>query len=144
VVAGCLQAVVALAGAGCGRTKSAVPPDAAAGGDVPASTATLDATAHDAPECFRPSVMTPGLVCFGDDAAPYLAYLAPRDGGPAVGLCPAPSDFDLYLGEADPGYFPCGGPLTRDQLAAAEDAGAPRPDAGNIACCYWVEERWGF
>jgi hypothetical protein len=146
--------VAAISGGGCGPTTlpaaadSGVVADSAAEVQAPADAADtksiVDVRADaDEPACFRPAVMVPGLVCFGDDPAPYLMYLSPRDAGPTVGVCPAPSDFDLHLSEADPGYFPCGGPLTPEQIAVAHDAGAPTTDAGGVVCCYWVEERWG-
>jgi hypothetical protein len=148
LVACCLYGLVAAGTAGCGRTKVVAPADSAADEHVASDTvvdgrAAEAALIADSAGCFVPRIMVPGLVCFGDDPAPYSKYLAPRDGGAAVGVCPAPSDFDLQLSEGDPGYYPCGGPLTPEQTSAAHDAGAPMTDAGGIVCCYWVEERWG-
>jgi hypothetical protein len=128
--AGCvLSLVVAISSSGCGATKLQGAVDSDVASDSAAETQ-AKADAADPRIVVDVSDDAEGTGCFRSPS------LAPR--------LPAPSDFDLHLSEGDPGYFPCGAPLTSEQVAAAHDAGAPMTDAGSIVCCYWVEERWGF
>src|SRR5262245_31236332 len=113
--------MVALAGCGGGglgapshdaacETGSAAATDAGdAPGDVPVGVLVIPAADPDAGSCVvGHGLDTTELVCFGNDEAAYATYLDPRDGGWAIGTCPAPGDFMRTTGEGSCGYNNCG------------------------------------